>query len=59
WKRRNLTHVRKKVEARLAYLALLPHDDPYRPIIQEGFDRLRRKLTGYKLQALAVYLTRN
>ena len=40
-------------------LALLHHDDLYRPMIENGFDRLRRKLAEYKLQALASYLTRN
>jgi transposase len=40
-------------------LALLHHDDLYRPMIENGFDRLRRKLAEYKLQALAAYLTRN
>ncbi|MBQ3316317.1 MAG: IS110 family transposase [Spirochaetales bacterium] len=40
-------------------LALLHHDDLYRPMIDNGFDRLRRKLAEYKLQALAAYLTRN
>ena len=40
-------------------LVLLHHDDLYRPMIENGFDRLRRKLAEYKLQALAAYLTRN
>ena len=40
-------------------LALLHHDDLYRPMIENGFDRLKRKLAEYKLQALAAYLTRN
>ena len=39
-------------------LALLHHDDLYRPMIENGFDRLRRKLAEYKLQALVPYLTR-
>ena len=40
-------------------LALLHHDDLYRPMIESGFVRLRRKLAEYKLQALVPYLTRN
>ena len=39
-------------------LALLHHDDLYRPMIENGFDRLKRKLAEYKLQALVPYLTR-
>ena len=39
-------------------LALLHHDDMYRPMIENGFDRLKRKLAEYKLQALVPYLTR-
>lgn len=38
-------------------LALLHHDDLYRPMIQDGFDKLRRKLAENKLQALVPYLT--
>ena len=40
-------------------LALLHHKDLYRPIIEDGFDRLERKLAGNKLQALVPYLTNN
>ena len=40
-------------------LALLHHDDLYRPMIENGFDRFKRKLAEYKLQALVPYLTRN
>ena len=39
-------------------LALLHHDDLYRPMIENGFDRFKRKLAEYKLQALVPYLTR-
>ena len=38
-------------------LALLHHNDLYRPMIEDGFDRLERKLAGNKLQALVTYLT--
>ena len=38
-------------------LALLHHNDLYRPMIEDGFDRLERKLAGNKLQALVPYLT--
>ena len=40
-------------------LALLHHNDLYRPMIEGGFDRFERKLAANKLQALAAYLTRN
>ena len=40
-------------------LALLHHNDLYRPTIENGFDKLERKLAGNKLQALVPYLTRN
>jgi len=40
-------------------LALLHHNDLYRPMIEDGFDKLERKLTGNKLQALVPYLTSN
>ena len=40
-------------------LALLHHNDLYRPMIQDGFDRFQRKLAGNKLQALVHYLTSN
>lgn len=40
-------------------LALLHHNDLYRPIIEDGFDKLKRKLAGNKLQALVPYLTSN
>lgn len=40
-------------------LALLHHDDLYRPMIENGFDKFERKLAGNKLQALVPYLTRN
>ena len=39
-------------------LALLHHDDLYLPMIESGFDRFKRKLAEYKLQALVPYLTR-
>lgn len=38
-------------------LALLHHNDLYRPMIEDGFDKLKRKLAGNKLQALVPYLT--
>ena len=38
-------------------LALLHHNDLYRPTIENGFDKLERKLAGNKLQALVPYLT--
>ena len=37
-------------------LSLLHHNDLYRPMIQDGFDRFQRKLAGNKLQALVHYL---
>jgi transposase len=40
-------------------LALLHHNDLYRPMIEDGFDKLKRKLAGNKLQALVPYLTSN
>ena len=40
-------------------LALLHHNDLYRPTIENGFDKLERKLAGNKLQALVPYLTSN
>ena len=40
-------------------LALLHHNDLYRPMIEGWFDRFERKLAANKLQALAAYLTRN
>ncbi|MBR1582568.1 MAG: IS110 family transposase [Spirochaetales bacterium] len=40
-------------------LALLHHNDLYRPMIEDGFDRFERKLAGNKLQALVPYLTSN
>ena len=40
-------------------LALLHHNDLYRPMIENGFDRFERKLAGNKLQALVPYLTSN
>jgi len=40
-------------------LALLHHNDLYRPMIEGGFDRFEKKLAANKLQALAAYLTRN
>lgn len=40
-------------------LALLHHNDLYRPMVEDGFDKLKRKLAGNKLQALVPYLTSN
>ena len=40
-------------------LALLHHNDLYRPMVQDGYDRLERKLAEYKLQALVDHLASN
>lgn len=43
--------------SRIIGLDLLHHNDLYRPMIEDGFDKLKRKLAGNKLQALVPYLT--
>ena len=40
-------------------LALLHHNDLYRPMVENGLNRFRRKLADNKLQALVPYLTSN
>ncbi|MBP5162382.1 MAG: IS110 family transposase, partial [Spirochaetales bacterium] len=40
-------------------LALLHHNDLYRPMVENGLNRFRRKLVDKKLQALVPYLTSN
>ena len=40
-------------------LALLHHNDLYRPMVENGLNRFRRKLVDNKLQALVPYLTSN
>lgn len=40
-------------------LALLHHNDLYRPMIQDGYDKFERKLAWNKLQALVDHLARD
>jgi len=40
-------------------LALLHHNDLYRPMIQDGYDKFERKLAWNKLQALVDHLASN